>query len=52
LDSGGKSLIGFLRNIPYRTIGEAEVKPIDPKLKSFLNMNTKEDLAELMEMLS
>ncbi|EDP75181.1 molybdenum cofactor guanylyltransferase MobA [Hydrogenivirga sp. 128-5-R1-1] len=52
LSSGGRSLVGFLKKLPYTTLTETDVTPIDPELKSFLNMNTREDLTNLMEMLA
>jgi molybdopterin-guanine dinucleotide biosynthesis protein A len=49
---GGRSVLGFLESISYKTVPEERVKEVDPDLLSFTNLNTKEDLAEVMERLS
>ncbi|RLJ71074.1 molybdenum cofactor guanylyltransferase [Hydrogenivirga caldilitoris] len=46
---GKRSLVGFLENVPCKVITEESVKPVDPELASFINMNTREDLSLLLE---
>ncbi|MDQ7081749.1 MAG: hypothetical protein Q9N34_01200 [Aquificota bacterium] len=51
IDSGGRSMMGFLERVGYRMITEEEVLPLDPQLSSFLNLNTKDDLSRALEMM-
>ncbi len=47
ISSGGERLMGFINSLPYKAIKEEEVLSLDPKLASFINMNTKAE-AELI----
>ncbi len=51
IDSGGRSMKGFLERVGYKTITEKEVLPLDPQLSSFLNLNTKDDLERALEIM-
>ena len=44
LDAGERRMISFLDRVRVRYVDEAELRPIDPKLRSFFNTNTPEDL--------
>ncbi len=41
--------IGFYGNVRVRFVEESEVRPIDPDLRSFINVNTPEHLAHLQQ---
>lgn len=43
INSGGERLTEFVLSVPYKEIGEEEIFNYDPKLMSFINMNTVED---------
>ena len=49
IESGHRSVMGFLERTGFNAIEQEAVMRVDPELDSFLNMNTKEDLKELME---
>ncbi len=49
IESGRRSVVGFLEGLPHKRLTEDLVKGLDPELSSFINMNTKEDLALLLE---
>lgn len=51
LREGSRSVMGFLERVGYNTIGEDMLKGVDPDLTSLTNMNTKEDLAKIVEIL-
>jgi molybdopterin-guanine dinucleotide biosynthesis protein A len=44
---GRRDLRCLLKLVPVQFIEEAELLPIDPQLRSFLNVNTPEELREL-----
>ena len=46
LESGGRRMISFLDDIDTVRIDEAEIRQIDPDIRSFFNVNTPDDLAE------
>ncbi len=48
IDSGGRSLIRFLEETEYKLIGEDSIRRVDPRLLSLINMNTREDLKEIV----
>lgn len=48
VDSGGRSLVGFLEGVNYKLVGEDIIRRVDPQLLSLINMNTKEDLKEIV----
>ncbi len=47
IDSGGRSLVGFLEEIDFKLVDEERIREVDPDLVSLINMNTKEDLKEI-----
>lgn len=49
IKTGGERLIDFLEKTGYAEIKEEEIKDIDPKLLSFINLNTKEDLQAIIK---
>lgn len=49
IKTGGERLIDFLEKTGYARIKEEEIKDIDPKLLSFINLNTKEDLQAIIK---
>ncbi|WP_457601632.1 molybdenum cofactor guanylyltransferase MobA [Hydrogenivirga sp.] len=52
INAGGMSVMGFVESVPHKVLTEESLKDTDPELSSFLNMNTKEDLKRLMEMMA
>ncbi len=51
LKLGRRSMVGFLESVSYKVIPEEKLRKVDPKLLSLLNMNTKEDLSRLLEIM-
>ncbi len=49
IKSGGERLVDFIKRVGYKEIGEEEIKKLDPELLSFINMNTKEELAFIIK---
>ena len=49
---GGRSIVGFLESISFKTLDEKRLKDADPELLSFTNLNTKKDLNVVLERLS
>ncbi len=49
IESGHRSVMGFLERVDFNVVGEEVVRKVDPELESFLNMNTKDDLREVLE---
>jgi len=48
IKSGDLSLLGLLKRLRVRYIEEDEITDVDPDLRSFVNLNTKEDLRTLL----
>ena len=46
IDGGRRKVISFFDEVDIRFVERAEVEKFDPKLKSFFNINTPQDLAE------
>ncbi len=46
---GERSVVGFLKEVSFNVVTEDIVLKVDPRLDSFLNMNTKEDLELVLE---
>jgi molybdopterin-guanine dinucleotide biosynthesis protein A len=46
LDVGQKRMISWFQNVNVRVLSENEVRSIDPSGKTFINVNTPEDLAQ------
>jgi len=51
LKLGRRSVMGFLEGINYSLLTEKDIYEEDPELRSFLNMNTKEDLEKVLEIM-
>ena len=49
LASGDRSLRGMLRKLDVREVSEAELRVLDPQLRSFFDLDTPQDLAAAME---
>ena len=49
LASGDRSLRGVLRRLDVREVSEAELRVLDPQLRSFFDLDTPQDLATAME---
>ncbi len=47
LQAGGRRMDGFLPQVRTRFVQEEEVRPLDPDLRSFVNVNTPEEWAAL-----
>jgi molybdopterin-guanine dinucleotide biosynthesis protein A len=45
LDQGRRRMIAFLDDVRTLTVDESDLRPYDPALRSFFNVNTPEDLA-------
>lgn len=45
LDQGRRRMIAFLDDVRTLTVDESDLRPYDPALQSFFNVNTPEDLA-------
>ena len=45
LARGEKRMISYLKDVRVREVGEAELRALDPDLRSFSNINTPDDLA-------
>jgi molybdopterin-guanine dinucleotide biosynthesis protein A len=45
LDRGRRRMIAFLDDVRTLTVDESDLRPYDPALRSFFNVNTPEDLA-------
>jgi molybdenum cofactor guanylyltransferase len=45
--SGQKRLMRIIKNIPKKIISEEKIKKLDPKLYSFININTRKHIMEL-----
>ena len=43
LDANRLKIVGFLPDVRVRTVTEDELRPIDPDLRTFQNLNTPED---------
>lgn len=41
--SGGERVIQWVQEVGFKEIGEDQIRELDPKLLSFVNVNTKED---------
>ncbi|MFN3976163.1 MAG: molybdenum cofactor guanylyltransferase MobA [Aquificaceae bacterium] len=50
IEKGGKRLMDFVLNFPFKVLEEEEVWPYDPELISFINMNTKEEARLIIEL--
>jgi molybdopterin-guanine dinucleotide biosynthesis protein A len=46
LKRGDKRMTSFLGDVRVREVGERELRQLDPHLRSFVNINTPEDLEE------
>ena len=46
LEQGGRRMISFLDDVNTLRVPEAEIRKLDPEIRSFFNVNTPEDLAE------
>jgi molybdopterin-guanine dinucleotide biosynthesis protein A len=46
LEAGRRRMIAFLDDVDTRAVDEAEVRKLDPALRTFFNVNTPEELAE------
>ncbi|HEX8959687.1 MAG TPA: molybdenum cofactor guanylyltransferase, partial [Solirubrobacterales bacterium] len=51
LESGRRRIISFLGDVRVRYVEEAELRRLDPELRSFFNVNTPADLAALSRLL-
>lgn len=49
LRAGGRRMDGFFGEVRCRFVGEEELRPIDPELRSFVNVNTPEEWAALVD---
>ncbi len=49
LYSGDRSLTKLLEKVDTRYVGEGEVRSIDPEGRSFININTAEDLQKVLK---
>jgi molybdopterin-guanine dinucleotide biosynthesis protein A len=49
LESGLAKISAMYSQVRIRTVSEAEVLTVDPGLDSFINVNTPEDLAALLQ---
>jgi len=47
---GDKRMISYLKDVRVREVGEAELRDLDPDLRSFSNINTPEDLAQAQQL--
>jgi molybdopterin-guanine dinucleotide biosynthesis protein A len=45
LERGDRRMISFLADVRTRSVEEAEIRSLDPELRSFFNVNTPDDLA-------
>ena len=45
LDQGRRRMIAFLDDVRTLIVDESDLRPYDPALRSFFNVNTPEDLA-------
>ncbi|HEX9436175.1 MAG TPA: molybdenum cofactor guanylyltransferase [Candidatus Limnocylindria bacterium] len=45
LAAGKMRVISFFDDVRVRTVGEDELRPLDPELRTFTNVNTPEELA-------
>ena len=50
LARGRRRMIAFLDAVRVRTVSEEEVRSLDPALRSFINVNTPEDLARARQL--
>ncbi len=50
LDDGRYSAIGYLDQVKVRYVEEAELREVDPELRSFFNVNTQADLDRAVRM--
>ncbi len=46
LEAGDRSLRGMLRKLDVRYVGEDELRDADPKLRSFIDLDTPSDVAQ------
>ncbi len=51
LAAGRRRIVGFFGDVRVRYIEEAELRSLDPELRSFFNVNTPADLAALSQLL-
>jgi len=51
LARGGRSLGGLVPLLDVRSIGEEELRRLDPELRSFFNLNTREDYAAALRLI-
>lgn len=49
LAAGGRRILNALARMPTRYVEEEELRSFDPELRSFVNVNTPEDLARVRE---
>jgi molybdopterin-guanine dinucleotide biosynthesis protein A len=47
LKGGGRKIIDVYPRVRVRQVPEEEIRPLDPELRSFLNINTPADLAAI-----
>ncbi len=52
LQRGERRVAGFLADVRTRYVTEEEVRPLDPALRSFLNVNTPEEWAAVLPFLT
>jgi molybdopterin-guanine dinucleotide biosynthesis protein A len=51
IEQGNRSIVGFLQRVGYKEVIEPEVASVDERLVSILNLNTPEDLREILKYL-
>jgi molybdopterin-guanine dinucleotide biosynthesis protein A len=45
LEANRLKIVGFLPDVKVRTVTADELRPLDPELRAFQNLNTPEDMA-------
>lgn len=49
LEAGERRVVSFFRDVRVRTVEAGELRPFDPDLRSFTNVNTPDELAALRD---
>ena len=52
IQTRNKKVIEFIEKVGYHCITEEEILQFDPELRSFINMNTREDLQTILKIMS
>ncbi len=51
IEAGNRSMVGFLQRVGYKEVIEPDIATLDRNLESVLNLNTREDLIEILKYL-